>query len=107
MPNKLTKSSLKSEGAVKLEAEREEQEKFGSMVVMVRNVGSMENGKVREITKQEVLNKLTKSSLEFEGAVKPKDERKEQDGDGQDRRQDEERGAWTVRGKHRDQGGQG
>ena len=67
----------------------------------------MENGEVREIIKQEVLNKLTKSSLESEIPVKPKAEREEQDVGGQDRRQDEKLGARTVRGQHRDQGGQG
>ena len=36
-----------------------------------------QDGEGREIIKQEVLNKLTKSSLQSEGAIKPEVEREE------------------------------
>ena len=52
MLNKLAKSRLESEGTVKPEAEREEQEQFGSMVVIVRTVSRVEIGEVGEIFKQ-------------------------------------------------------
>ena len=50
--NKPAISSMETKSTVKPKAEREKQKQFGSMVVVVRTMGRVENGEVGEIIEQ-------------------------------------------------------
>ena len=54
---------MDTEVAVKPEAEREERKQFGSMVVVVRTMGRVENGEGRETREAKLHEKVGKNRM--------------------------------------------
>ena len=60
---KLAKSCMETKVAFKPEAEREERKQFGSMLVVVRTMGRVENGEGRETREAKLHEKVGKNRM--------------------------------------------